>query len=84
MRITAVRTYVVDGGFRPWTFVKVETSDPGLVGWETARISRPGTGDSHRRTLRRLRQGRGSQEVEAMVGFERRVATIPELQDPRT
>mgnify|MGYP002685629379 CR=1 FL=1 len=33
MRITAVRTYVVDGGFRPWTFVKVETSDPGLVGW---------------------------------------------------
>lgn len=33
MHITAVKTYVVDGGFRPWTFVKVETSDPGLVGW---------------------------------------------------
>jgi L-alanine-DL-glutamate epimerase-like enolase superfamily enzyme len=23
----------VDGGFRPWTFVKVETSAPGVVGW---------------------------------------------------
>lgn len=33
MKITAVRTYIVDGGFRPWTFVKVETSEPGLVGW---------------------------------------------------
>lgn len=33
MRITAVKTFIVDGGFRPWTFVKVETSDPGLVGW---------------------------------------------------
>ena len=33
MRITRVKTYIVDGGFRPWTFVKIETSDPGLVGW---------------------------------------------------
>ena len=33
MKITAIQTYIVDGGFRPWTFVKVETSDPGLVGW---------------------------------------------------
>ncbi len=33
MKITAVKTFIVDGGFRPWTFVKVETSDPGLVGW---------------------------------------------------
>ena len=33
MRVTAVKTFIVDGGFRPWTFVKVETSDPGLVGW---------------------------------------------------
>ncbi|HHX43703.1 MAG TPA: mandelate racemase/muconate lactonizing enzyme family protein [Chloroflexi bacterium] len=33
MRITAVKTFIVDGGFRPWTFVKVETSDPGVVGW---------------------------------------------------
>jgi galactonate dehydratase len=28
-----VRTYIVDGGFLPWTFVKVETSDDGVVGW---------------------------------------------------
>jgi galactonate dehydratase len=33
VRITAVKTYIVDGGFRPWTFVKVETNEAGLVGW---------------------------------------------------
>jgi len=33
MKITAVKPFIVDGGFRPWTFVKVETSEPGLVGW---------------------------------------------------
>ncbi len=33
MKITDVKTFVVDGGFRPWTFVKIETSDPGVVGW---------------------------------------------------
>jgi len=33
MKITAVRTFIVDGGFRPWTFVKIETSDPGVIGW---------------------------------------------------
>lgn len=33
MKITAIKTFIVDGGFRPWTFVKVETNEPGLVGW---------------------------------------------------
>jgi L-alanine-DL-glutamate epimerase-like enolase superfamily enzyme len=33
VKITAIKTFIVDGGFRPWTFVKVETSEPGLVGW---------------------------------------------------
>ena len=33
MHITRVESYIVDGGFRPWTFVKVETTDPGVVGW---------------------------------------------------
>ncbi len=33
MKITAIKPFIVDGGFRPWTFVKVETSEPGLVGW---------------------------------------------------
>ncbi|MFN8444033.1 MAG: mandelate racemase/muconate lactonizing enzyme family protein [Caldilineaceae bacterium] len=33
MKITAIKTFIVDGGFRPWTFVKVETDQPGLVGW---------------------------------------------------
>lgn len=33
MKITRVKTFLVDGGFRPWTFVKVETDQDGLVGW---------------------------------------------------
>ena len=33
MKITAIKTFLVDGGFRPWTFVKVETDQPGLIGW---------------------------------------------------
>lgn len=33
MKITAIKTFLVDGGFRPWTFVKVETDQSGLVGW---------------------------------------------------
>jgi L-alanine-DL-glutamate epimerase-like enolase superfamily enzyme len=33
MKITRIKTFIVDGGFRPWTFVKVETNEDGLVGW---------------------------------------------------
>jgi galactonate dehydratase len=33
LKITSIKTFIVDGGFRPWTFVKVEVNDPGLVGW---------------------------------------------------
>jgi galactonate dehydratase len=32
LTITNIKTFLVDGGFRPWTFVKIETSD-GTVGW---------------------------------------------------
>ena len=32
MRITDIKTFIVDAGWRPWMFVKVET-DEGLVGW---------------------------------------------------
>jgi galactonate dehydratase len=32
MRIESIRTFIVDGGFRPWTFVKIQC-DSGLVGW---------------------------------------------------
>ena len=32
MKITRLETHVVDGGWRPWTFVKVET-DEGITGW---------------------------------------------------
>jgi galactonate dehydratase len=32
MKVTGITPFVVDGGGRPWTFVKVET-DEGVVGW---------------------------------------------------
>jgi L-alanine-DL-glutamate epimerase-like enolase superfamily enzyme len=32
MRISRIQTFLCDAGWRPWTFVKVETDD-GLVGW---------------------------------------------------
>ena len=32
MKITDIKTFIVDAGWRPWMFVKVET-DEGLVGW---------------------------------------------------
>ena len=32
MKITNIETFVVDAGWRPWTFVKVET-DEGVTGW---------------------------------------------------
>ena len=35
MKIHSIRTFVVDGGFRPWTFVKIQT-ECGLVGWGDA------------------------------------------------
>ena len=32
MKITSIETSIVDAGFRPWTFVKVET-DEGVTGY---------------------------------------------------
>ena len=32
MKITDIKTFIVDAGWRPWMFVIVET-DEGLVGW---------------------------------------------------
>ena len=47
MKITSVKTFIVDGGFRPWTFVKIETSDDGVVGWGdcTVGLANGGCGD---------------------------------------
>jgi L-alanine-DL-glutamate epimerase-like enolase superfamily enzyme len=39
MRITRVQPFMCDAGWRPWTFVKVET-DEGLVGWGECSDSR--------------------------------------------
>ncbi|MCS6953350.1 MAG: galactonate dehydratase [Bryobacterales bacterium] len=38
MRITDVRTVVVNAGMRNWVFVKVETDEPGLFGWGEASL----------------------------------------------
>ncbi|MFW6174173.1 MAG: mandelate racemase/muconate lactonizing enzyme family protein [Chloroflexota bacterium] len=32
MKVTSIKPFICDGGFRPWTFVKVET-DAGITGW---------------------------------------------------
>ena len=32
MKITDIKTFIVDAGWRPWMFVKVET-DEGIYGW---------------------------------------------------
>ena len=42
MKIRDIKTFVVNGGYRPWIFVKVET-DEGITGWGYAgRLGRPG------------------------------------------
>jgi len=38
MKITAVRTVVVNAQMRNWIFVKVETDQPGLFGWGEASL----------------------------------------------
>jgi galactonate dehydratase len=38
MKITAVKTFIADGGQRVFVFVKVETDQPGLVGWGEASL----------------------------------------------
>ena len=38
MKITAVSTLVVNARMRNWVFVKVETDEPGLVGWGEASL----------------------------------------------
>ena len=43
MRISRVQAFLCDAGWRPWTFVKVETDD-GLVGWGECSDSRNPSG----------------------------------------
>jgi len=38
MKITGVKTLFADGGHRVFVFVKVETDQPGLVGWGEASL----------------------------------------------
>jgi len=38
MKITAIRTVVVNAEMRNWVFVKVETDQPGLCGWGEASL----------------------------------------------
>ena len=38
MKITDIKTLVVNAQLRNWVFVKVETDVPGLVGWGEASL----------------------------------------------
>lgn len=38
MKITAIRTWIVNAEMRNWVFVKVETDQPGLHGWGEATL----------------------------------------------
>ena len=38
MRITDVRTVIVNAEMRNWVFVRVETDQPGLYGWGEATL----------------------------------------------
>lgn len=38
MKITAIKTIVVNAQMRNWVFVKVETNEPGLYGWGEASL----------------------------------------------
>ena len=38
MKITAIKTTVVNAEMRNWIFVKVETDQPGLYGWGEATL----------------------------------------------
>ena len=38
MKITAIRTVVVNAQMRNWVFVKVETDEAGLFGWGEASL----------------------------------------------
>ncbi len=38
MKITAIKTFVVNARMRNWILVKVETSEPGLYGWGEATL----------------------------------------------
>lgn len=38
MKITSVTTVVANAGLRNWVFVKVETDQPGLIGWGEATL----------------------------------------------
>ena len=38
MRITDIASLAVDAGDRDWVFVRVDTDEPGLVGWGEASL----------------------------------------------
>lgn len=67
MKITKVQTFLVDGGFRPWTFVKIETSSPGLIGWgDCSDWGAPGPVAATVARLAELIIGRDPRQVEAI------------------
>ncbi|MCC9075416.1 mandelate racemase/muconate lactonizing enzyme family protein [Litorilinea aerophila] len=67
MKVTAIQTFIVDGGFRPWTFVKMETDEPGLIGWgDCTDWGSPGPVAATVERLSELVIGRDPMQVEAI------------------
>jgi galactonate dehydratase len=67
LKVTDIKTFVVDGGFRPWTFVKIETSDPGVVGWgDCTDWGAPGPITAMVERLSEFVVGRDPMQVEAI------------------
>ena len=66
MKITAVKTFVMDAFRTNWTFVKVET-DEGLYGWGEASLgTQEGALTGCVEDLKRLIVGRDPREIERM------------------
>src|SRR3981189_1160370 len=74
MRMTRVQAFLCDAGWRPWTFVKVETDD-GLVGWGECSDSRNPHGivgcvRDFEDVVRASRQNLGGISHKAIAGIE--------------
>ena len=66
MKITAIKTFVMDAFRTNWTFVKVET-DEGLYGWGEASLgTQEGALTGCVEDLKRLIVGRDPREIEKM------------------
>jgi galactonate dehydratase len=68
MKITNIETFIVDAGWRPWTFVKIETDD-GITGWgECSASSTPRGVTGTIEDFKPLLIGKDPNEFETLFG----------------